>query len=105
MNRRGFLSLFGVTAATLAADPEALLWTPGAKVISIPSVIAPEPFYHRVNHVFIPKLKLSTAQFIFYLPQVIEQAYPSETNTVFQIPDRRVKVCEPPGGSWILGPR
>lgn len=40
MNRRSFLSLFGVTAATIAADPEALLWTPG-KLINIPSIIKP----------------------------------------------------------------
>ena len=35
MNRRSFVSLFGVTAAAIAADPETL-WTPGAKLISIP---------------------------------------------------------------------
>jgi hypothetical protein len=41
MNRRSFLSLFGVTAAAIAADPELALWRPGAKLISIPSVVAP----------------------------------------------------------------
>lgn len=41
MNRRRFLSLFGVTAAAIAADPELALWTPGAKLISIPSVVSP----------------------------------------------------------------
>lgn len=32
-SRRGFL---GVLAAAMAADPEQLLWRPGAKLISIP---------------------------------------------------------------------
>jgi hypothetical protein len=41
VNRRAFLSLFGVTAAAIAADPELALWRPGAKLISIPSVVAP----------------------------------------------------------------
>jgi hypothetical protein len=44
MHRRNFLSLFGVTAATIAADPEALLWVPGKKLISVPSVIAPTDY-------------------------------------------------------------
>lgn len=38
MNRRGFLSLFGIGAAVAAIDPERLLWTPGRKLISIPAV-------------------------------------------------------------------
>ena len=33
MNRRGFLAVL----AAAAADPERLLWTPGAKLISIPA--------------------------------------------------------------------
>lgn len=40
MERRGFLKLFGATVATAAGvmvlDPEAALWRPGAKLISIP---------------------------------------------------------------------
>lgn len=40
MNRRGFLSLFGIGAAAVALDPERLLWVPGRKLISIP---APDP--------------------------------------------------------------
>jgi hypothetical protein len=36
MNRRGFLSLLGIGAATAAVDPERLLWVPGRKLISIP---------------------------------------------------------------------
>ena len=35
MNRRGFLSILGVVAATAVLDPERLLWVPGAKTISI----------------------------------------------------------------------
>jgi hypothetical protein len=36
MNRRGFLgALFG-SAGALVVDPERALWTPGAKLISIP---------------------------------------------------------------------
>ncbi|GAC1410698.1 MAG: hypothetical protein NVSMB64_20000 [Candidatus Velthaea sp.] len=45
MNRRAFLALFGVTAATLAADPEALLWTPG-KTISVPAGLGPDGVFH-----------------------------------------------------------
>lgn len=38
MNRRNFLSLFGIGAAVAAIDPERILWTPGRKLISIPAV-------------------------------------------------------------------
>jgi hypothetical protein len=37
LNRRGFLSLLGIGAATAAIDPERLIWTPGRKLISIPA--------------------------------------------------------------------
>lgn len=33
MNRRGFLSVFGLGAAGLVLDPERLLWVPGARRI------------------------------------------------------------------------
>jgi hypothetical protein len=39
VNRRGFLSTLGIGGATLALDPERLLWRPGAKLISIPKPI------------------------------------------------------------------
>jgi hypothetical protein len=39
MNRRSFLSMLGISAATLAVDPEALLWTPEKKTIFIPKAI------------------------------------------------------------------
>jgi len=43
LNRRGFLgSLFG--AAAIAADPEKLLWVPGAKKIFIPPASVPLAF-------------------------------------------------------------
>lgn len=32
MNRRGFLNLLGIGAATAAVDPERLLWTPTKKI-------------------------------------------------------------------------
>lgn len=37
MNRRGFITRLLVGAGAVAVDPERLLWTPGAKLISIPS--------------------------------------------------------------------
>jgi hypothetical protein len=39
MNRRGFLSMLAGAAAALAADPERALWTPGAKLVSIPRAL------------------------------------------------------------------
>ncbi len=36
LNRRGFLSLFGIGPATAVIDPERLIWVPGRKLISIP---------------------------------------------------------------------
>lgn len=39
MNRRGFLGTLAGLAATAALDPERLLWTPGKKLISVPSGI------------------------------------------------------------------
>lgn len=36
MNRRHFLSLLGLAAATAAVDPERLLWTPGATTHVLP---------------------------------------------------------------------
>lgn len=48
MNRRSFLRLFGISAAVVAADPEALLWTPG-KLISIPSVVVPHNRYLTIS--------------------------------------------------------
>lgn len=42
--RRGFLALLGGALATAAIDPERLLWTPGAKLISIPNgVVSANP--------------------------------------------------------------
>lgn len=35
MNRRGFLAALG--AAMVAPDPDKLLWTPGARLISVPT--------------------------------------------------------------------
>lgn len=43
MNRRGFLGALATAAATLALDPERLLWTPGEKKIFIPTA-------RQVNH-------------------------------------------------------
>ncbi len=40
MNRRGFLSMLGGTAAAMTLDPEKLHWRPGAKLISIPKRLA-----------------------------------------------------------------
>jgi hypothetical protein len=41
MNRRGFLAAL---SAAFVADPERLLWTPGAKLISIPApIVWPKP--------------------------------------------------------------
>lgn len=42
MNRRGFLGLIGAAVAGSVLDPEKLLWKPGAKVISIPTLVVPE---------------------------------------------------------------
>jgi hypothetical protein len=39
MNRRGFLRLFSAAAATVAIDPERLLWVPGTKKIFIPKPV------------------------------------------------------------------
>lgn len=36
MNRRAFLASLAAAIAAPAVDPEKLLWTPGAKLISIP---------------------------------------------------------------------
>lgn len=38
-SRRGFFGLLGAVAATAALDPERLLWVPGKKLISIPSIV------------------------------------------------------------------
>ncbi len=38
LNRRGFLSFLGAAVASATLDPERLLWVPGAKVYSLPSV-------------------------------------------------------------------
>lgn len=45
MNRRGFLSTLLAGAATVAADPERLIWVPGKKTISIPKPV--ESALHR----------------------------------------------------------
>lgn len=37
MNRRGFLSFLGAAVVVVQADPDRLVWTPGAKLISIPA--------------------------------------------------------------------
>lgn len=37
MNRRGFLSALIAAGTAAAIDPERLLWTPGKKLVSIPS--------------------------------------------------------------------
>lgn len=64
MNRRGFLSLLGLAAASAAVDPEKLLWTPG-KLISIPKVghLGPQyvktrliRFYDPVNDIFVSRM-------------------------------------------------
>jgi hypothetical protein len=39
MNRRGFLSALFAAPVVAAVDPERLLWTPGQKLISIPSAV------------------------------------------------------------------
>lgn len=38
MNRRGFLGFIGAALAGATLDPERLLWEPGKKIISIPTV-------------------------------------------------------------------
>lgn len=40
MNRRGFLGALGLGASAFAMDPEALLWVPGKKTISIPKSVS-----------------------------------------------------------------
>jgi hypothetical protein len=50
MNRRGFLA---AVAGAFVADPEKLLWTPGAKLISIPApskVVIPEGWAPAVDY-------------------------------------------------------
>lgn len=59
-SRRDFLRLLGIGATIIAADPEALLWTPGKKLISIPSIPKEftiklvisnqQPFYDTLAH-------------------------------------------------------
>lgn len=50
ISRRGFL---GALAAAFVADPERLLWVPGKKLISIPSITLeeeiPEPMYDEIS--------------------------------------------------------
>lgn len=50
LNRRGFLGLLGIGAASLAIDHEKLLWTPEKKTIFIPpvSVISPNFSYNQL---------------------------------------------------------
>lgn len=43
MNRRGFFAAFAAIAAAATLDPERLLWVPGRKLISIPSVFDLSP--------------------------------------------------------------
>lgn len=38
MNRRGFLGFLGAAVAGATLDPERLLWQPGKKFISVPSI-------------------------------------------------------------------
>ena len=42
LSRRGLLGLFAGAAVAVAVDPELALWTPGKKLISIPSAITRE---------------------------------------------------------------
>ena len=53
MNRRVFL---GAIASAFVADPERLLWTPGAKLISIPKPLTLHEQYIRGNSVMFPAI-------------------------------------------------
>ena len=48
LDRRGFVALVG---ATLAIDPERLMWTPGAKCISVPAPLSNLMITSRYDHV------------------------------------------------------
>jgi hypothetical protein len=59
MNRRAFFASLLGTAAAAAIDPERLLWTPGARLISIPPALDGRPcltfpvieqFIHQVSN-------------------------------------------------------
>lgn len=43
--------MFGVSAAVIASDPESLLWTPGQKLISIPSVMVSRNSYLTIQQI------------------------------------------------------
>lgn len=51
VNRRGFLKTLATALAGASVDPEKLLWTPGAKLISIPKrnlLLTPEEITRRI---------------------------------------------------------
>jgi len=49
MDRRGFLQRAMAVAASLAVDPEQLLWRPEAKTIFIPKVVSVAQYSHDVQ--------------------------------------------------------
>jgi hypothetical protein len=64
MNRRGFLGALAGAIAGASLDPEQLLWTPGRKLISIPSIV--EPPWICPNLLTKETLKAMERSFVFH---------------------------------------
>lgn len=59
-------SFFAAIAATLVADPERLLWVPGAKKIFLPSIKVHEPLLDEINVITLRYLNRTVIEDLFY---------------------------------------
>ena len=72
-SRRGFLGMLGAAAAGFALDPERALWTPGARLISIPRPAYSPTWYaaeaqRALNRALSEQIELFTLQ--RFLPKI-----------------------------------
>lgn len=81
MNRRAFLErLIGTAAAVAVVDPERLLWTPGARLISIPAPRTVYPIVFGPMGWTLPQLitreALKTLERNLVMGRLVNQRYP-----------------------------